>query len=105
MLTGTKNTATTPASILTENTSATITTSTEKDMAGDLRQRYDAINAKADKLAQCVEAGVAGPSVAFGCSTLLVEAMGLARDAINRLEGTAAVPEVCIDAIKWQQQH
>jgi hypothetical protein len=30
--------------------------------------------------------------------------MGLARDAIERLEGTKAIPEVCVDAIKWQQK-
>jgi hypothetical protein len=82
------------------------TTSTEKDMADDLRQRYDTINAKADKLAQCVESGVAGPSVAFGCSTLLIEAMGLARDAIERLQQriTISAPPVCVDSVKWSQK-
>ena len=55
-------------------------------MTADLRARYDAINAKAEKLAEHVQTGVTSPAMAFGVSALLVEAMGLARDAVERLE-------------------
>ena len=56
------------------------------DMAADLRERYNAINAKAERLSEHVQAGVNSPAATFGISALLVEAMGLARDAIERLE-------------------
>jgi hypothetical protein len=51
-----------------------------------LRNRYDGINAKAEKLAEHIQAGVASPAAAFGVSALLIECLGLARDAIDRLE-------------------
>ena len=55
-------------------------------MNDDLRTRYDTINAKAERLSEHVQAGVTSPAMAFGVSALLVEAMGLARDAVERLE-------------------
>jgi hypothetical protein len=58
----------------------------EDSMTDDLRTRYDAINAKAEKLTEHVQTGVTSPAMAFGVSALLVEAMGLARDAMERLE-------------------
>ncbi|HET8669617.1 MAG TPA: hypothetical protein VFM05_03035, partial [Candidatus Saccharimonadales bacterium] len=71
----------------------------EGSMNADLRTRYDAINAKADKLAQCVEAGGAGPSAAFGCSALLVEAMGRLENPI-----TLSAPPVCVSAVEWSRK-
>ena len=73
-------------------------------MNDDLRTRYNAINAKAEKLAERVQASVTSPAAAFGISVLLTEVLGLARDAIERLEGTKTIPEVCIDAVKWSQR-
>lgn len=63
-------------------------------MNDDLRTRYDAINVKAEKLAEHVQTGVTSPAAAFGVSVLLTEALGLARDAMERLEGTKTIPEV-----------
>ena len=75
-------------------------------MNDDLRTRYDAINAKAEKLAEHVQAGVTSPAAAFGVSVLLTEVLGLARDAIERLEGntTKIVPFACVNTVKWSQK-
>jgi hypothetical protein len=90
--------------VSTPSENMTETSIEEENMADDLRTRYNAINAKAEKLAEHVQAGVTSPAAAFGVSVLLTEALGLARDAVERLEGTKAIPEVRIDAIKWQQK-
>jgi len=76
-------------------------------MVDNLRQRYDALNAKAEKLSEHVQARIASPAAAFGVSALLVEVLELARDAIERLEkntAMAVVPFAVVHAAKHSQK-
>jgi hypothetical protein len=81
----------------------------EENMAADLRQRYNAINANIKEQREQSECGATVPIITKALSwssKTLNEAMELARDAIERLEQriTITAPPVCVDSVKWQQK-
>ena len=78
-------------------------------MNDDLRARYDAINAHIKEQREQSECGATPQLIAKALSwssRTLDEAMGIARDAIERLEDSARDLgfDACVDAVEWSQK-